>query len=91
MHLKVVEGLPEGSQKEPKVCPRIDKGLEGQPKEPTNSQNHIHINKIYRNSRCTAIQRPARKLIFIYVYMRVYINMYMYLYICVCVSMNAYL
>ena len=59
---KVVQGLSKGTQKEPKVGPRSKKVGRRAPKggqQSNKSQNYIHINEIYANSRSTAIQRPA--------------------------------
>ena len=50
---------PWQTQKEPKVGPRRGKGGARHPKESNKSQNYIHVNKIYANSRSTAIQQPA--------------------------------
>ena len=54
----MVQGLPEGTQQEPKVNARREKGIEGHPKEAKKSQNNIHA-KTNADSRSTAIQRPA--------------------------------
>ena len=56
-------GCPKGPKKSPKSAQGKKKGVEGHPKEANKSQNYIHINEIYANSRSTAIQRPASKLI----------------------------
>ena len=49
------------------------------------SQNYIHINKIYTDSRSTAIQRPANIYIYIYIYIYIFIQRererYIYIYI----------
>ena len=51
-HCKGAKGRsksPQGEQKD----------FQRHPKETNKSQNYIHLNKIYANSRSTAIQRPA--------------------------------
>ena len=53
----------KGCRKEPKKSPKSAQGkkksVEGHPKEANKSHNYIHMNKMYTNSRSTAIQRPA--------------------------------
>ena len=54
---------PTGIPREAKGGPKWSQGNQNEsqrrPKESNKSQNYIHINKIYANSRSTAIQRPA--------------------------------
>ena len=56
------KGCPKGPKKSPKSAQGKKKGAEGHPKEANKSQNYIHTNNIYANSRSTAIQRPASNI-----------------------------
>ena len=53
------KGCPKALKRSPKSAQGEKKRVEGHPKEANKAQNYIHINKIYANSRSTAIQRPA--------------------------------
>ena len=51
--------MPKGTQKEPTEAQSGEKEVERHGKETNKSQDYIHINKAYANSRSTAIQPPA--------------------------------
>ena len=57
------KGCPKGPKGTPKAAQGKKKEVERHPKENSKSQTYIHIHKVYANSRCTAIQRPASNII----------------------------